>query len=192
LPTNFLPQRSRRPFLVCTSKRVSCVFVFFCKGWAPFFRIKQCWAPFLPAFSKILPRFSGILPRFSGILPRFPRLLPRFPTNQNFCGCVCTPCTAAAYTTAPNHQFSAYMISQWTATTWEMHDLGLSLWACADGVKTEILLDIDTRHCSRLVHETNIQGHKMQSLAPSVRAISHDVTRLIDLWRFTYSKFVSF
>jgi len=43
--------------------------VFFYKSWAPFFQIKQRWAPFLA-------KFSGILPGFS--------------TNQNF-GCVLAP-----------------------------------------------------------------------------------------------------
>jgi len=33
--------------------------VFFCKPWAPFFEVKQRWAPFLLGFSGILPRFSG-------------------------------------------------------------------------------------------------------------------------------------
>jgi len=58
--------------------------LFFCKRWAPFFEIKERWAPFLPRYSGILPRISKILPKFSGILPRFS-------TNQNFWGCACPP-----------------------------------------------------------------------------------------------------
>jgi len=48
---------------------------------------------------RVLPRFSGILPRISGILLGFSGILPGFLTNQNFWGCVCTPCTPASYTT---------------------------------------------------------------------------------------------
>ena len=32
--------------------------VYFCKHWAPFFEIKERWAPFVPWFSGILPGFS--------------------------------------------------------------------------------------------------------------------------------------
>jgi len=39
--------------------------VFFCKRWAQFYEIKQCWATFLLGFSEIFPRFSRILPGFS-------------------------------------------------------------------------------------------------------------------------------
>jgi len=58
--------------------------LFFCKRWAPFFEVKQGWAPVLLGFSGILPRCLGILSGFSGIWPGFSR-------NQNFSGCACTP-----------------------------------------------------------------------------------------------------
>jgi len=58
----FFPQRSWRPFFGMTYNKGH---VFFCKRWAPFYEIKQGWAPFLPGFSKILPRFLRILPGFS-------------------------------------------------------------------------------------------------------------------------------
>jgi len=51
-----------KTFFGVTSKKA---FMFFCKRWAPFFEVKQHWAPFLP-------RFSGIFPGLS--------------TNQNFWG----------------------------------------------------------------------------------------------------------
>jgi len=63
LPTNFFPQRSWRSFFGMTSKKV--LHVFFCKRWAPFYEIKQGWAPFLPGFSEILPRFLRTFPGFS-------------------------------------------------------------------------------------------------------------------------------
>jgi len=44
--------------------------VIFCKPWAPFFEVKQGWAPFSRGLSGMLPRFSA---------------------NQNFWGCACTP-----------------------------------------------------------------------------------------------------
>jgi len=53
--------------------------VFLCKTSAPFFEVKQRWAPFLPGFSGLLPRFSA---------------------NQNFWGCACNPCTPTSNTTA--------------------------------------------------------------------------------------------
>jgi len=33
--------------------------VIFCKLWAPFFEVKQGWAPFSRGFSEMLPRFSA-------------------------------------------------------------------------------------------------------------------------------------
>jgi len=71
--------------------------LFFCKPWAPFFVVKQRWAPFLPRFSGISPRCLGILFGFSEILPKFSGILPGFSTNQNFWGCTCSP---ASYTNA--------------------------------------------------------------------------------------------
>ena len=87
LPTNFLPQSTWIPVVGVTPKKV--LIVFFCKRWAPFFEVKQCWAPFLPGFSEIVHWFSEVLPNFSGILPKVS-------TNQNFWGCAFTP---ASYTT---------------------------------------------------------------------------------------------
>ena len=80
LPTNLLPQRSWRPFLVLPQKNVltsSCVF--------------------LQILGTIFPDFSGILQGISDILPRFSENLHRFWTNQNFWGYACTP---VPYTTA--------------------------------------------------------------------------------------------
>jgi len=55
-----------------------CVFL---KHQAPFFLIKQHWAPFLPRLSWILPRFS------------------RSFDKSKFWECACTPCITASYTT---------------------------------------------------------------------------------------------
>ena len=63
LLTNFFPKDHEDLFFGMTSKKG--LHVFFCKRWAPFYEIKQGWAPFLPGFSEILPRFSRILPGFS-------------------------------------------------------------------------------------------------------------------------------
>ena len=79
--------------------------LFFCKSWAPFLKVKQRWAPFLPRLSGILPRYLGILFGFSGILPKFSEMLPGFSTNQNFWGCACTPYTPASNTTGLKHTF---------------------------------------------------------------------------------------
>jgi len=37
--------------------------------------------------------------KFCWILHEFLEIYPGFLTNQNFCGCACTPCTPAPYTT---------------------------------------------------------------------------------------------
>jgi len=50
--------------------------------WCSLYKCKQRWAPFAWIFS-IFPRFSGILPGLS--------------TNQNFCGCACTPAFYTIY-----------------------------------------------------------------------------------------------
>ena len=63
--------------------------------------------PFLPWFSGILPRYLEILFGCSGILPKFSRILPKFSTNQNFCGCPCTP--------APLHP---RLLHHWLAVTY--------------------------------------------------------------------------
>jgi len=76
LSTNSLSQRSLRPFWYDLQKDLH---VFFCKPWAPFFEVKQCWAPFLCGFSGMLPRFSA---------------------NHNFWGCDCTPFTFTSNITA--------------------------------------------------------------------------------------------
>jgi len=76
LPTNSLPQRSLKPFLVWPPKKV---FMCFCKPWGPFFEVKQRLASFLHGFSEMLPRFSA---------------------NQNFWECACTPCTPISNNTA--------------------------------------------------------------------------------------------
>ena len=62
------PSKIMKTYFGMTSK--SGLLVFFCKRWAPFYEIKQRWAPFLPGFSEILPRFSRIVREIS--------------TNQNF------------------------------------------------------------------------------------------------------------
>jgi len=38
--------------------------VFFCQRWAPFYDIKQDWAPFCPDFQKFCPDFQGFCPDF--------------------------------------------------------------------------------------------------------------------------------
>jgi len=43
------PSKIKKPFFGMTSKNG--LHVFFCKRWAPFYEIKQGWAPFLPVFS---------------------------------------------------------------------------------------------------------------------------------------------
>jgi len=58
LTKNFLPQRLLRSFSVWTPKNG--LNLFFCKRWAPFFEVKQRWAPVLSGFSGILRRYSGI------------------------------------------------------------------------------------------------------------------------------------
>jgi len=63
------PSKIMKTFFGMTSKMG--FRVFFCKHWAPFYEIKQGWAPFLPGYSEVLPRFSWILPGFS--------------INENFC-----------------------------------------------------------------------------------------------------------
>jgi len=102
LPTNFLPQRSWRAFLVWPPQRG--LHVFFCKRWVPFFKDKKHWAPFVPGFLRTLTRFSGIfpgfswiLPNFSGILSKFSGILPEFLTNKKFWGALAppAPCTTA-------------------------------------------------------------------------------------------------
>ena len=59
-----------RPFLWC-DLQINGLHLCFCKPWAPFFQVKQRWAPFLPRFQGILPRYLGILLGFSRILPKF-------------------------------------------------------------------------------------------------------------------------
>jgi len=94
LPTNFLPQKLWRPFFGLTSKKELHVLLW--KRWAPFFQVKQRWAPFSPVFLEIMPRFSRVLPRIIGILHRFSGILPRFLTNQDFRGCACNLSTPPA------------------------------------------------------------------------------------------------
>jgi len=53
--------------------------VFLCKLGAPFFEVKQRWAPFLRGFSGHLPGFSA---------------------NQNIWWCACNPCIPTSNTTA--------------------------------------------------------------------------------------------
>jgi len=58
--------------------------VFFCKRWAPFFKVKQRWAPFLPGLSVIFIGFLEILPRFQQIKTfgvRFPLCTPTYYTT---------------------------------------------------------------------------------------------------------------
>jgi len=88
LPKNVLSQ-SWRPFLVWPPERYSFVFL---QMLGDIFEVKQRWGPFFPRYSRILPRYFRILPRFSGISPKFSGIFPGFLTNQNFCGCACTPC----------------------------------------------------------------------------------------------------
>ena len=82
--------------------------------WAPFFQIKEHWAPFLSnqsqlstifdgifrEFAQIFKDFTKVFTDFGQILMGFARILPRFSPNQNFWGCVCTPCGFASFTTA--------------------------------------------------------------------------------------------
>jgi len=66
--------------------------VFLCKPWAPFFEVKQRWAPFSPGFSGPYPRFLA---------------------NQNFWGCACNPCTPMSNTTAfHNSIIGNFMVHQ--------------------------------------------------------------------------------
>ena len=58
LPTNFLPQRSWGRFLVRSRKKGSSFIL--CKRWAPFFEVKQSWAPFLPRYLGISSDFAQI------------------------------------------------------------------------------------------------------------------------------------
>ena len=76
LPTNFLPQRSLRPFFGVTSKTVLHVFLY--KTWAPFFEVKQFWAP-------LLPDFQGFCPDFQQIKTFGVRLHPLHPQIQHNC-----------------------------------------------------------------------------------------------------------
>jgi len=61
LTTNFLPQRSWRPYFGVTSiKRSSCVFL---QMLDTIFEIKQCWAPFLPGYFGFCPDCAWIFVR---------------------------------------------------------------------------------------------------------------------------------
>ena len=53
--TNFSLKDHEDLFWVISKKGLH---VFLCKRWAPFYEIKQGWAPFFPGISEILPRFS--------------------------------------------------------------------------------------------------------------------------------------
>jgi len=66
--------------------------LFFCKRWAPFFEVKQRWAPFCPDFQGFCLDIWGFYVDFQGFYPNFPRMLPRFSTNQNFWECAWAPC----------------------------------------------------------------------------------------------------
>jgi len=90
LPTNFILQRSWRPFLVWSPRKGLCVF--FCKHWARFFEIKQRWSPFLPGFRRICPDFQGFYQDFQQIktfgvelAPQLPTPLPSIMTNLVYC-----------------------------------------------------------------------------------------------------------
>ena len=87
LPTNFLPQRSWRPFFDETSKKKSsCVFRLCAIFWI------QSWAPFFPDFAKIFRDFSQIFRDFVQTFRDFQQI-------KTFGGAF-APCTSASYTTA--------------------------------------------------------------------------------------------
>ena len=88
LPTNTLPQRSRRSFWCDLEKQV--FMCFFANVWRHFFQPKTLGA-FLIRISRHSVQISGILPRFSG-------LFLRLSTNENF-RVHLQPSTPAFYTT---------------------------------------------------------------------------------------------
>jgi len=53
----FSPTKIMKTFLWCDLQKS--LHMFFCKAWAPFYEVKQHWAPFLPWFSGIWTRFSA-------------------------------------------------------------------------------------------------------------------------------------
>ena len=59
-------------FLVWPPKKV--LIVFFCKRWAPFFEVKQCWAPFFLDFQGFYPDFQRFCPNFQGFCPNFQQI----------------------------------------------------------------------------------------------------------------------
>ena len=58
LLTNFIPQRSWKPFLLWPPKKD--LRVFFCKLWVPFLEMKQRWVPFFQDFAQIFRYLSRI------------------------------------------------------------------------------------------------------------------------------------
>jgi len=65
-----------RPFLWCDLQQNG-RYLFVCKPWAPFFEVKQRWAPFLPKFSGILLDFQQIKTFGGALAPPAP--LPSTP-----------------------------------------------------------------------------------------------------------------
>ena len=55
---------------------------------------------FCLGFQGFCPDLHGICSDFHGFCQELSGFFPRFSTNQNFCGCACTPCPPTSYTTA--------------------------------------------------------------------------------------------
>jgi len=68
------PSKMIKIFFGMTSKKG--VDVFFCKHWAPFYEVKQDWAPFFPDFQSFFPDFQGFCPDFHKIKTFRVRLHP--------------------------------------------------------------------------------------------------------------------
>jgi len=85
LPAIFLPR--------VTSKKG--LHLFFCKRLTPLFEVKQ-FCPDVQEFCQVFRDFAQIFRDFAQIFRDFAKIFrdfSGFSTNQNFCGCVCTPCT---------------------------------------------------------------------------------------------------
>jgi len=60
----FSPTKMMKTWFGMIFKKEKGLRVFFCKSWAPFFKIKQRWAPFMPGFC---PHFQRFCPNFQKI-----------------------------------------------------------------------------------------------------------------------------
>ena len=93
--------------------------VFFCKSWAPFFKIKQGWAPFMPGFC---PHFQRFFPNFQEFCPDFQGFCPDFQKIKTVGGALALPapsllhhccCRRGRYSLT--HRCQKQSLRSWTA-----------------------------------------------------------------------------